>query len=341
MPPTLTAVICNYNHGRYIGQALEAILSQSRPPDDFVIVDDGSTDDSVKIIGPYAARHVCIRFIRNERNLGAMASIERALGVAQGDYLYWGAADDYVLPGFFEKTLQMALRYPEAGVLFGCCVPINEVGAKMPRLEAACWKEAQFVTPQRFLAEWIDRCEPSLSLSGATIYRRACLLEMGGFQPTLRSWADTFVIRAIALKYGACYLPEDFMMWRLSPSSYSHATVSDPRRGLDMVSRAAWLMRSPRYRALFPAEHVARWKSAYRRSLIDDHLQGYHAKYTAARVTFAAGVQVGGAGQRLLGRFLGKASGLLHKAMARLLRETLTGYTGDVSCYEQSDRRFS
>jgi cupin fold WbuC family metalloprotein len=49
--PTLTAIICNYNHGHFVSRAIEAMLNQSRPVDEFIIVDDGSTDDSVSIIG--------------------------------------------------------------------------------------------------------------------------------------------------------------------------------------------------------------------------------------------------------------------------------------------------
>src|SRR4051812_18986927 len=101
--PTLSVVHANYNHGKYISRAIEAIVSQSRPPDEYIILDDGSTDNSVEIIERYAARYPYIQVVKNERNLGLMANTPRLLGMAKSDYLYTAASDDHILPGFFEK----------------------------------------------------------------------------------------------------------------------------------------------------------------------------------------------------------------------------------------------
>ncbi|MBM3777382.1 MAG: glycosyltransferase family 2 protein [Acidimicrobiia bacterium] len=52
--PSLSALMLNYNHGRYLGRAIEAIVAQSRPADEFLILDDASTDDSVEVIERHA-----------------------------------------------------------------------------------------------------------------------------------------------------------------------------------------------------------------------------------------------------------------------------------------------
>jgi len=75
--PTLTAGFPNYNHSHYLPQAIEAILSQSRPPDEFIIVDDASTDNSVEIIESYARQDSRLRLVRHEHNQGAVASLDR------------------------------------------------------------------------------------------------------------------------------------------------------------------------------------------------------------------------------------------------------------------------
>ena len=76
--PTLTALICNYNHGKYLSRAIEAMLSQSRPADEFIIIDDASTDDSVSVIRSWVERYPSIRFLQNERNMGIHASFHTA-----------------------------------------------------------------------------------------------------------------------------------------------------------------------------------------------------------------------------------------------------------------------
>jgi cellulose synthase/poly-beta-1,6-N-acetylglucosamine synthase-like glycosyltransferase len=65
--PLLSVAMANYNHGHFIETALTALTSQSLPPDEIVVVDDGSTDDSLEKISRLAAEHSSIRLITNER----------------------------------------------------------------------------------------------------------------------------------------------------------------------------------------------------------------------------------------------------------------------------------
>ena len=94
----------NYNHAKLIGRALQALTAQERPPDEIIVVDDASADDSVRVIEEFAAKAPALRLLRNTHNLGAIATLQRGLRAAQGTYVYFGAADDFVLPGFFETA---------------------------------------------------------------------------------------------------------------------------------------------------------------------------------------------------------------------------------------------
>jgi len=86
---SLSVTLANYNHAQYVAQAIEAIVTQSRPPDEFIIIDDASTDNSFEIISSYASRYPYIRLERNERNLGAVATGRHLANMAKGDYVYW------------------------------------------------------------------------------------------------------------------------------------------------------------------------------------------------------------------------------------------------------------
>ncbi len=78
----LTAVLPNYNHAEYLPHALNALLAQTRPADELIVIDDASTDNSVAIIEGYLARHPNIRFVRNAGNLGTVSNINRGLEMA-------------------------------------------------------------------------------------------------------------------------------------------------------------------------------------------------------------------------------------------------------------------
>src|SRR5215475_13259344 len=103
--PTLSIVIPNYNHGEYLSAAVNAILKQSAQPAEVVIVDDGSTDNSVQILQRLAAENPVIRLHQNQRNQGAVFTINRGIDLATSEYVFCAAADDVVMPGFLEKSL--------------------------------------------------------------------------------------------------------------------------------------------------------------------------------------------------------------------------------------------
>src|SRR5213593_319770 len=113
--PILSVVLPNYNHARLIARALEALLAQDPAPDEVILVDDASTDDSLDVVAPFAARHPALRIIVNPSNTGAIATLARGLAAARGRYVYFAAADDWVFPGFFRLAVRMLERYRHTG----------------------------------------------------------------------------------------------------------------------------------------------------------------------------------------------------------------------------------
>jgi hypothetical protein len=84
---TLSVVISNYNHARYLPVALQAVLSQSCRPMEVIVIDDCSTDNSVEVIEEFVRRDPIIRLYRNEQNQGVIFSTNRGLGLATLDRL--------------------------------------------------------------------------------------------------------------------------------------------------------------------------------------------------------------------------------------------------------------
>src|SRR5262245_35900410 len=112
--PRLSVVIPNYNHGAYLPRCLNALLRQSMPPFEIIVVDDASTDNSLEVLDQFTREHSQLRVLRNEKNQGALKTALRGLELIKGDYLYLPSADDEVVPGFFEASLRMLAQHPHA-----------------------------------------------------------------------------------------------------------------------------------------------------------------------------------------------------------------------------------
>src|SRR5262245_2091925 len=110
----LSVVIPNYNDARYLPRSVGALLNQCVLPREIIVLDDASTDESVAVVRTLSRRSPLIRLIRNERNLGCCATINRGAELTRGRFLFLGAAADFVLPGFVDKLVGALEQHADA-----------------------------------------------------------------------------------------------------------------------------------------------------------------------------------------------------------------------------------
>jgi len=272
--PTISVVMPNYNHSAYLPEAIEQILGQSRPPDEFLILDDASTDQSRSIIESYAKRSPSICAIYNKQNAGVLEAHRKLFLESTGDYVYAGAADDVRFPDFLNKTMEMAERSPQAGLISTQLAIGDEESREIGVIQVRRWQEPRYASPEEVLRDYLERESPMHSLCTATVYRRDALEEMGWYREELGSWGDTFSARAIALKYGMAYVPEKLAMWRRLDSGFSSKARREHEDTLQMIARTVDLMRTSPFAVLFPEAHVKRWERRARRLVVFNQWMG-------------------------------------------------------------------
>lgn len=266
-PLTLGVLLFNYNLGETVGRAIDAIASQARPADEFVVVDGRSTDRSLEVIAERQGRYPLLRLVNQTGPKGVARALEMGLEVLQSDYLYMACSDDYVLPDFFELTMAAAAEHPEAGIVMGRIEARTPDGALLTELKASAWSQTTCVPPERFLRDYLMRESPMHSLSAATLFQRRAFDEIGGMPVEMvRSWCDTLALRAMALKYGAVYVPDAAVVWTVRPGSISQDGFARQEDMLGQIRRAAGLMRSPQLAGRFPEEYVTQWEQECVRS---------------------------------------------------------------------------
>ena len=115
--PVISVLINNYNNGRWLRACVDSVLAQTRPADEVIVYDDGSTDDSIAILRGYGERITLIEgvhdFGSNGRENQARA-VERLVAASRGDHVYMLDGDDVFMPGKIAAYEARWAQRPEA-----------------------------------------------------------------------------------------------------------------------------------------------------------------------------------------------------------------------------------
>lgn len=99
---TVSVVVTNHNYGRFLGEALDSVLSQDPPPFEVIVVDDASTDDSREVLARYSER---VQVVWQPSNEGQISGYNRGFAQVKGDVVIFLDADDRLKPGAFHDIL--------------------------------------------------------------------------------------------------------------------------------------------------------------------------------------------------------------------------------------------
>lgn len=124
----VSVIIPSYNASLFIRQTIESVLAQSMPDIEIVIVDDGSIDDTIKIIQGLAAKDSRIRYIIQEHG-GVSNARNKGIMESRGEYIAFLDHDDLWLPQKLEKQLALFARDSQLGLVFSKEAIIDQNGA--------------------------------------------------------------------------------------------------------------------------------------------------------------------------------------------------------------------
>ncbi|MDH3274512.1 MAG: glycosyltransferase [Gammaproteobacteria bacterium] len=167
--PKITVVLPSFNQGQYIDEALYSIVSQGYPNLELIVIDGGSTDNSVDVIRKYEKKmHYWVSEPDGSQTRGLIKGFARA----SGDIQCWLNSDDV----FMESTLFEVARYfyenPEIDAVYGDAVWVNRTGAVL--------REQREIPFNRFIWMYTHNYIPSVSM----FWRRAVYEKVGGLDPS-------------------------------------------------------------------------------------------------------------------------------------------------------------
>jgi glycosyltransferase involved in cell wall biosynthesis len=126
----ISVAICTYNGSRFLHEQLQSIARQRRLPDEIVACDDGSTDDTIRLLAMFSHKvGLPVRIILNEQRLGAAKNFEKAISLCRGDIIVLADQDDIWRPDKLQRLVVALDGNPGAAYAFSDADMIDGNGA--------------------------------------------------------------------------------------------------------------------------------------------------------------------------------------------------------------------
>lgn len=215
--PTFSVIIPLYNKECEIEGTIRSVLSQTRLPDEIVVVDDGSTDRSAEIVQRIDSP--LIRLVA-QPNAGECAARNRAIAEARGEYLALIDADDEWEPGFLAEIEAMIGEFPGCGLYCTGFSVVSHDG-----LFPARGLDRRGVVGNFFR----DSAHRYIAIPSASCIPREVIDTVGGFPEGMKMAGDLYMWIKIARRYRVCYSPERLARYSKVASNRS-ATSYTPER---------------------------------------------------------------------------------------------------------------
>lgn len=199
----IAVIIPSYNYGHYLIEAIESVLHQTVLPDEILIIDDCSTDDTQNISEEYVRKYPKkIKFVRNEINLGIVKTFNKAVSLTSSEYIAFLGADNRFLSNYIENCLiyvdqdpQIAIAYTDLA-LFGQRAKL--VYSNFPLHYRGKVKDGFYIIhfPQFQIDLMNDDKYPNF-IHGSSLFRREAFNNVGGYLLNQNEAEDANLFRRI------------------------------------------------------------------------------------------------------------------------------------------------
>jgi glycosyltransferase involved in cell wall biosynthesis len=227
--PRMTIVTCSFNQARFLEKTILSVLNQNYPELEHIIIDGGSTDNSVDIIKKYADR---LAYWVSEKDRGQTHALIKGLSRATGEIQGWLCSDDLLEPGALQEVAKFFATHPKARWVYG----------------DACWIDAEdrFIKWKREIpfCPFIWLYDHNYIPQPATFWRRDLYEEVGGLDESFKLAMDTDLFWRFSRVAHPCHVRKLWARMRSYPEQ-RNKTLRAESDAEDMRIRAKYLGRTP------------------------------------------------------------------------------------------------
>lgn len=231
--PLITVIIPCYNYADYVSEAVRSVLNQDHESFELIVVDDGSSDNSVDVIKSAVAAWQPTSVAKRveivcQKNAGVSAALNTGLAMARGQFVATFDADDVMPAGRLKVQTDYLLGHPEVGCLGGLAVRIDEAGRMLPKKE-------KVRTIRRY--DFAQALANALVVGGnIAVFRRDAIEQVGGYDPEIKIQDFQMTLKVAEIGFYIDILPNVVTLYRKHDGSLSKNYKAEYRYGLAVIA---------------------------------------------------------------------------------------------------------
>ena len=203
--PLVSVIIASYNHAPYIEASINSVLAQTYPHIELLVIDDGSSDDSVERIRRLQHNHGFD--VRVQKNQGLAATLNDAIARAGGCLIAPLGSDDIMLPDRIAKQVAYMTGKPQVGICAGNIQEIDEHGRPIGKPKNLAFRSLNF--------EDVFRDRKPGPPAPTLLFRREALEQVGCFDPQIRLEDLLIELKITQAGYRIDILPDVLALYRV------------------------------------------------------------------------------------------------------------------------------
>ena len=228
--PKISVLMPVYNGQAFLQSSIESILEQDYSDFELLAIDDGSSDDSVKILESYACEDPRIRIIRQEKNCGIVATLNHGLEIAKAEYIARMDADDIALPKRLGQQIRYFERNPNVAVVGTGVNFIDKFGRKI------C-AGPKYPTHNNDIKPYLFR--DCCLFHPSVMVRKSVIKALGGYRNTFRHAEDYDLWFRVSEKYDISNISDILMLYRIHPNQVSLDKIVSQNESAEQCRRFA------------------------------------------------------------------------------------------------------
>lgn len=213
IPPRISVLLPAYNAAKYLGEAIDSILAQSYSDFELIIINDGSTDDTERIVSAFSDKRIV--YVKNEQNIGLANTLNKGINLARGEYIARMDADDISLLQRFQRQVDF-LDNNKDFIL--CSTAIKVFGAVEERviMATSCYEQLK-----------VDMLFGSNIAHPAVMFRRQEFIDNNLYYRQEECPAEDYALWTRVVFVGkVCNIPEVLLHYRIHPSQVTSTNNS-------------------------------------------------------------------------------------------------------------------